>query len=182
MLLAMSVSASLCLFMSIWAHLVTFFGLLPTTKKTGESNRFGLADVMILTALISLATTLGASAPINRDSQNWILLSSLNLLVILMWYRCVKLMDSTGIRNNTSRVAMQLFVYPSAILSLSLLLTCTLVVGVGSIASLVPNYNDPIERNLLSNFLLLIASAGWVYLTRVAFLAILNRNQGKDVG
>ena len=152
------------------------------TKEAEQTNRFSLADFMILMALVSLATALGASAPINRDSQNWVLISCLNLLVISMWYKCVKLMDSSGIRNNTSRIAMQVFVYPSAILSLSLLITCTLVVGVGAIASLVPNYNNPIERNLFWNFVLLIASAGWVHLTRVAFIAILNRNQPRNVG
>ena len=172
-----SIGVALILFMPLWAPLVTLRGIALKVTRPNESTHYNLADGMILIALISIATALAANAPIDRYTQNWILIVSLNLLLVLMWYKSVTFMQRYGIKDNASRIAIQIFVYPSATFALSLFLICSLVVVLGVIASLISDYNEQIERVIYANLILLIVSCGWIYLTRKSFLAILNRNR-----
>ena len=182
LMLIQTLGVALFLLTPLWAHLVTLRGIASKSPGSPSASRFNLSDGMILVALLSIATTFGARAPINRDSQNWILIGSLNFFVVLMWYKCIRFMATSGITENRSRIAMQLFTYPSAILSMSLFLICSLLVIIGSIASLVPDYNDPVVRELPNNLLFLVASCGWIYLTRASFRAIRKRSPAAIAG
>ena len=162
--------------MPLWAHFVTFRGLCRPTLQHSPKTRFGLLDLMVLFALVAAAATLGTKAPPYQQGPNWILVVSLSVFVALMWLKCNQFMQKNGIVKSASRVVMQIFVYPSSIYSLSLFLFCSYLVIVGSIASLVPNYRDPVVRELPNHFLFLLASGAWLYLTRRSFSAILRRN------
>ena len=162
--------------MPLWAHFVTFRGLCRPALQNRPTTRFGLLDLMVLFALVAAAVTFGTKAAPLQGGPNWILIVSLNVFVALMWLKCIQFMQKNGIVENASRLLMQIFVYPSSIYALALFIFCSYLVIVGSIASLVPNYRDPVVRELPNHFLFLLASGAWLYLTRWSFFAILNRN------
>ncbi|MEL7498312.1 MAG: hypothetical protein AAFN77_11935 [Planctomycetota bacterium] len=179
-MLLQSIAVSLLLFMPVWAHLVTFSFLQRKASEQFElpleMPRYNLADFMILTALISIATALGSYIGIDPETENWVLIVSLNLLLILMWYKCNRFMQKNAIHENKSRIAMQLFVYPSSILALSFFLISSLWVVIGVIGSLVPSYDDPVIRELPNSLFCMVFAAAWIYLTRRSFSSILGRN------
>ena len=121
-MLLQSIALAFYLFMPLWAHLITLRSLQRKVPEQAESPRYSLADIMILMALISIGTALGSYAKIDQDAENWILIVSLNLLLILMWYKCNRLMRINAINENKSRILMQVFTYPSSVLALSFLL------------------------------------------------------------
>ena len=174
MMLFSGIFCTLIFAMPLWASRVTLRGLVAKSR-TASSTSFTLADGMILVALISLATTLGANVPIGK-SENWILIASANLLAILMWYRCIGFMDQNKIHDNSSRVVMQLLIYPCSIVAPACLFVCGLYSGVGGTSILHPDDNEPSGNMLPSLVVWFAVSCGWVYLTRVAFRMILDRN------
>ena len=180
MIVLQSIGVSLFLFMPLWAHLVTLRGLRANQPFKQNNARYTLADGMILVAMMSLATTIGINIPIDRNTENWLLIISVNLLAILMWYKCIKLMNKNGIVKNGARISMQIFVYPSSIQSLALLLYCSVAFIASLVSNLNPNYTDPFDPHLFPLLLLLIVSYLWIYLTRMAFQAILNPHKPKS--
>lgn len=177
-----SIAISLCLFMPLWAYLVTLRSLQRKQADSKGCYRFNLADGMILVAMISLGTAIGSYAKINRDTENWILIVSLDLLLVLMWCKCNRFMQENAIFDSRSRIIMQLFTFPSSIVSLSFLSLSSIMVVVGSVASFVPYYDDPVIRELPNSAFCMIAGCGWVYLTRSSFSWILQRNQVGNAG
>ena len=164
--------------MPVWAHVLTLRGLL-NQSATPSLGRITLSDLMILTCFIAFATAGGTLFRMPSGTENWMLLVSFNLFAVLMWFKCLRLMNQNGIVTTRSRVAMQTLVFPSSILSLSVFGNCCLNCAASLIASLIPNYNDPVERHLLSLLLLLGPSYGWLRLTRYFFKAILKSNQAE---
>ena len=181
-MLLQSIATAFYLFMPLWAHLITFRSLQRKVPEQVELPRYNLADIMILMALISIGTALGSYAKIDRDTENWILIVSLNLLLILMWYKCNRLMRMNAIYENKSRILMQVFTYPSSVLALSFLLLSGILVLIGAVAGLVPNYNDPVVRELPNNLFCMVVGVGWIYLTRRSFSLILGRNPLPNAG
>ena len=82
-ILIQAIGVALYLFTPLWAHLVTLCRLGPKSASVNKIDRFNMSDGMILVTLIAVATTLATNAPIDRYRQNWLLLGSLNLFVIL---------------------------------------------------------------------------------------------------
>jgi len=163
--------------MPLWAHHVTLYGLSSKPPFNQSGIRYNLADCFILVALISLATTLAISAPINRDNQNWILILSANLFAILMWYKCIQLMNQNGILGNARRIAMQTLVYPSSILSLSYLLYSGMTLITSLLAARDYKDSDQFEGYRLPLLIMFVATIIWIYLTRRGYLAILKPTQ-----
>ena len=77
---------------------------------------------------------------------------------------------------------MQVFTYPSSVLALSFLLLSGILVLIGAVAGLVPNYNDPVVRELPNNLFCMVVGVGWIYLTRRSFSLILGRNPLPNAG
>ena len=179
-ILIQAIGVALYLFTPLWAHLVTLCRLGPKSASVNKIDRFNMSDGMILVTLIAVATTLATNAPIDRYRQNWLLLGSLNLFVILNWYKCGVFMRRKGIVENKSRVAMQLFTYPSAVLSPAFVLVCGLWVLVGVILVIGSHYEGPVAQNLPYSLIFLAISCLWIYLTRLSFVVILKRNQVGD--
>ncbi|MEM9412483.1 MAG: hypothetical protein AAGA30_15320 [Planctomycetota bacterium] len=171
-MLLRSIAISFFLFMPLWAHIITFRSLQRNIPARSERPRYNLADIMILVGLISVGTALGSHSKIGRDTENWILIISLNLLLVLMWHKCNQLMRKNGITENKSRVAMQIFTFPSSILALSFLLAS----GLSVLASFASDYKDPESRELPNHLFCLAVAVGWIYLTRRSFSLMLDRN------
>ena len=181
-MLFQSVAISFLFFMPLWAHAITLRFLQRKVSVQSKSRQYHLADFMILMGLMSVGTALGTYAKIDRNTENWILMVSLNLLLGLMWFKCNQLMWKNGISDNWSRIAMQVFTYPSSILSLSFFLFSGLSVLIGTFASFAPDYDDPVARELPNNLFCLVVAGSWIYLTRRSFSLILSRNPEPDLG
>jgi len=171
--------------MPIWAPSVTLMGLLREPRTFGryrpskQSNRFNLSDGMILMALISIATSLGTLGSADGFGENWILLASLNLLVVALWCQCIKFMQTNGISDNTLRIAMQVLIYPSATFSLAFVVCCSILMVVG-LTSFFQGDDERTVGQLLTILVLLLLSCGWMYLTRLSFIAVLKRSQTEN--
>ena len=169
LLLRDSIGIAILLFMPLWAPRVSFWGLTPQATETNQNrNRFYLSDSLVLVSLISIVTASGANSRVGGEN-NWILIVSLNLLVICMWYRCNQLMDRSKITDNFSRMVMQLFVYPSSVVIVSFISVCTLSLVLSLASNLFPQTRDPTRPNFATLTVLLLVAWGWLYYTRTIY-------------
>ena len=169
-------TASLLFFVPLWGPQLTFrriAGNAPT-----ETGSFSIADGMILVAMLAAAASLASSLRDALPQGLFLFLTSMAmLLAALLWFKCLKFMSLNGVKGNWQRIAMQIFVYPSSVLSVSYSVMLTMMLFSG----IADSFNRAVPIAYLCVTLGgLVLSIGWIYLTRVTYRRILQSESNKN--
>lgn len=178
MLLASGPMASLFFFVPLWGPQVTLCRIAGSAAT--ETGSYTLADGMILVAMLAVAMSL---ASLIRDevpmSTFLFLVLMAMLLASLLWYKCLKFMAQNGVKGHWQRIAMQIFVYPSSVLSIAY----TVILIMLSFSGYAESFQRPVPAAYLFVTLgALLLSFGWIFLTRFTYRKILLSESGADAG
>ena len=170
--------ASLLFFVPLWGPQVTLSRIAGNTAT--EARSYTIADGMILVTMLAIATSL---ASLMRDelpmaSFLFVVLMT-TLLALLLWYKCLKFMAQNGVKGNWQRIVMQVFVYPSSVLSIAY----AVILAMMFLSGLADSFDKPVPATYLFVLLgALLLSIGWIYLTRLTYRKILLSESGAVAG
>ena len=168
--------ASLLFFVPLWGPQLTLRRIAGNAAI--ETGSYSIADGMILVAMLAVAISL---ASLIRDEVPaatflFVLLMAM-LLASLLWFKCMKFMSQNGVKGHWQRIVMQIFVYPSSVLSISYAVILSMILFSG--------FADSFGRDVPIAYLYVISGAlvlsiGWLYLTRLTYRKILQSESGKN--
>lgn len=168
MCLTMGPVASLLFFVPLWGPQVTLKGI----KGQGSSRpvSYTLADGMILTAMMAIATSLASSIR-SEMPEDWFLFFVFiaNFLTFLLWFKCQKFMSTNGIWCSRQRALMQLFVYPSSVLAIAYL-SISLLMFFSGVIEAIEGYASIIYLIAVSSTIAI--SVFWIRITRTVYRKI----------
>ena len=175
-------TAALLFFVPLWGPQITLWGLLTKrSRHMPEPIRYSISDAMILVAILAIASALSASQGMGHDRSVFLLCAS-NLLAALMWYKCIQFMSNNRISNSLTRVITQVFVYPSAVLSISYFAISAMMLFSGTIDTINSKAKSPPDVFLLAVVGMLLGSLCWIWLTRKVYSWIVTSRTQPNAG
>jgi len=165
--------ASLALFVPLWGPQAVLQGL-DTKGRKWRPVSYTIADGMILVAILAIAASLVSNIRQRAtEGQFSFILGMANLFGALMWFKCLKFMATHGIAGSWQRTVMQLFVYPSSVLTVGYLGSSTLMLS----SNLISAANHPSSETspylLIPMAVTFAVAIGWICLTRSVYRKIL---------
>ena len=176
MVLTVGPVASLLFFVPLWGPQLALRRI--AGNAASETGSFSIADGMILVAMLAVAASLASLLRDGIPRESFLLFVFMAMLLAsMLWFKCLKFMSLNGVKGNWQRIAVQIFVYPSSVLSVSysLILAMLLFSGIADCFD-----RDVPIAYLCVTFWALILSVGWIYLTRLTYRRILRSEADED--